>query len=42
MYLPIADRNFWRVVAGVADAGFDGAKAAVDEVIAAIDGLAFL
>ena len=42
VYLFIGGREFWRVVAGVADAGFPAAKASVDEVADAIDGLAFL
>jgi hypothetical protein len=42
IYLFIGDRNFWRVVACVADAGFPAAQAAGDEVANAIDQLAFL
>jgi hypothetical protein len=42
IYLFIGDRNFWRVVSCVADAGFPTAQAAGDEVANAIDQLAFL
>lgn len=42
LHLPIADRSFWRVVACVCDEGFDPAKASVDEIFGAIDGLTFL
>ena len=42
LHLPIVDRQFWRVVMGVSDAGFDPASAAVNEVSQAIDALKFL
>lgn len=42
LHLHIGDRAFWRVVAGVSDAGFDEANAAVTEVFDAIDELKFL
>jgi hypothetical protein len=41
LHLHIGDRLFWRVVSGVADAGFDQANAAVNEVFQAIDELKF-
>jgi hypothetical protein len=42
LYLHIGDRNFWRVVIGMCDDGFDPARMMVDEVAGAIDQLAFL
>jgi hypothetical protein len=42
LYLPIAGRNFWRVVACVSDTDFNKAKGAGDEVAVAIDQLKFL
>ena len=42
VYLFIGGREFWRVVAGIADAGFPTASASVNEVADAIDRLAFL
>jgi hypothetical protein len=42
LHLHIGDRQFWRVVMGVSDAGFDPANAAVTEVSQAIDDLKFL
>jgi hypothetical protein len=41
IHLFIADRDFWRVIAVVADAGFPAAKATGDEVATAINRLAF-
>ena len=42
LYLHVANRDFWRVGMCVCDAGFDKAKATVDEVCNAIDQLKFL
>jgi hypothetical protein len=42
LHLHIGDRAFWRVVVANADAGFDQAKAVVDEVVQAINELTFL
>ena len=42
LHLSIGGRSFWRVVIGVADAGFDPAAAAVNEVDQAINELKFL
>jgi hypothetical protein len=42
LHLPIADRQFWRVVAGVSDGDFDQANGSVNEVFDAIDQLKFL
>jgi hypothetical protein len=41
IHLHIADRDFWRVVVGMCDAGFDPAQAMVNEVADAINGLTF-
>jgi hypothetical protein len=42
LHLPIAGREFWRVIACIADASFETARATMDEVGDAIDHLAFL
>jgi hypothetical protein len=42
IHLHIADRDFWRVVVGMCDSGFDPARGMVDEVADAINGLSFL
>ena len=42
IHLHIGDRQFWRVVMGVSDAGFNQANAAVTEVDEAINQLKFL
>ncbi|MEU4477851.1 hypothetical protein AB0F68_07265 [Micromonospora sp. NPDC023966] len=41
IHLHIGDRQFWRVIMGVSDAGFDQANASVTEVSEAIDQLKF-
>jgi len=42
IHLHIEERFFFRVVMCACDAGFDKAKATVDEVVTAINNLAFL
>ncbi|MFL6137887.1 MAG: hypothetical protein ACJ74O_08825 [Frankiaceae bacterium] len=42
LHLSTGGRNFYRVVMGVSDGGFDQANAAVNEISDAIDQLTFL